>query len=153
MQSKPHQLLRQQIVLEALGYYTGPLDGIWGPATIEAMRKFENRIALFRPAHQSGGLPFADAGPLPKGLYRTRDGLVCCDTVDPEPSAKELELRNVIDNAPRGRLSAKRPDVAANAAPVATEAAPAEATQEEISKISLDSTRQKHHGKGNNQPR
>lgn len=91
MQTKPQELLRQQTVLTRLGFYSGPLDGLWGPDSIDAMRKFENRVAQFRPARPTGGLPFAETGPLPNALWRNRDGLICCDGVE-EVTEEEKQL-------------------------------------------------------------
>lgn len=67
MQTKPHQLRRQQQVLKHLGYYSGKIDGIWGPATIEAKRNFESD-KKFKPSYPNGGLPFAETHDLPAGI-------------------------------------------------------------------------------------
>lgn len=97
MQTQPNQLIRQQMILKELGFYTGPLDGIWGPDAIEAMKRFENRLDIYRPARPSCGLPFADGARLPAGLWFSRDGLVCSDKVPEEPSQKELDARVEFD--------------------------------------------------------
>lgn len=76
MQTDTKALVRQQLILKQLGFYTGPLDGIWGPVTIEAMRKFENRLDMFRPARPRGGLPFADGDKLPHHFWM-QGGLLC----------------------------------------------------------------------------
>jgi hypothetical protein len=67
MQTKPHQLRRQQLVLKHLGYYSGKVDGTWGPASIEAKRMFESE-KKFKPSYPNGGLPFAETHDLPAGL-------------------------------------------------------------------------------------
>lgn len=41
---QPSSLLDLQIALREHGLYTGPLDGVLGPATVEAIRAFERRI-------------------------------------------------------------------------------------------------------------
>lgn len=69
MQVLPKQLIRQQAILKALGFYSGVLDGIWGPESIAAKKSFENKPDLFRPARQTNGLPFGDSDPLPTGIY------------------------------------------------------------------------------------
>lgn len=79
MQTDTKALVRQQLILRQLGFYTGPLDGIWGPVSIEAMKKFENRLELFRPARPKGGLPFSDGDKLPRHFYWDRGGLLCHD--------------------------------------------------------------------------
>ena len=43
MQIGTEQLRRQQQILQLKGLYSGALDGIWGPKTIEAMRKWESK--------------------------------------------------------------------------------------------------------------
>ncbi len=68
MQVAKRQLLRQQVILTGLGFYTGPLDGIWGPQCIEAMKKFEMRRDLFKPARPVNGLPFGDNNSYPRGV-------------------------------------------------------------------------------------
>lgn len=72
MQAGTRQLLRQQLILKALGYYNYHLNGIWGTHSIDAMRKFE-RSDAFIPGRPSGGLPFAESGPYPKGIYKDGD--------------------------------------------------------------------------------
>lgn len=69
MQTKKKQLIRQQQVLKALGYYAGLTDGIWGPASIKAKQDFEADPA-FAPAVQNNGLPFDIQRSLPKGIKR-----------------------------------------------------------------------------------
>lgn len=92
MQTDTKALIRQQLILRQLGFYTGPLDGIWGPVSIEAMKKFENRLELFRPARPKGGLPFSDSDKLPRHFYWEPAGLLCHDeslngTVEVEENA------------------------------------------------------------------
>ena len=78
MQVNPHEILRQQIVLNFLGYYNGRLDGIWGPETIAAKKSFESS-GNFNPGIPNSGLPFATNGPLPEGLYMSRGLLMLAD--------------------------------------------------------------------------
>jgi hypothetical protein len=64
MQVKKEQLQRQQEILGVLGFYHGKFDGIWGPKSIEAKKRFE-ADARFVPGIPNNGLPFADKPPYP----------------------------------------------------------------------------------------
>lgn len=64
MQVSTEQLKRQQEILKALGFYHGKLDGIWGPKSIQAKKKFEGD-PKFVPGIPNNGLPFASKGPYP----------------------------------------------------------------------------------------
>lgn len=99
MQTNRRELLRQQVILKSLGYYTGPLDGIWGPQCIEAMRRFENRVDAFRPARPSGGMPFSADAPLPKGMWFER-GLVCHGEIGVNPTSDEATALAKIPEGP-----------------------------------------------------
>ena len=44
MQTAFNHLVRQQLILKAMGYYQGPIDGQWGPMSIEAKKRFESEI-------------------------------------------------------------------------------------------------------------
>lgn len=81
MQTNPKEILRQQIVLNFLGFYNGRLDGIWGPETIAAKKSFEGS-GNFNPGIPNSGLPFANDGPLPDGLYMSRGLLQLADQED-----------------------------------------------------------------------
>jgi len=67
MQTTFPQLVRQQIILKGLGYYKGPIDGLWGPMTIEAKKRFESELT-FLPGLPNNGLPFAGVKPWPLGI-------------------------------------------------------------------------------------
>lgn len=67
MQYTAEKIKAQQITLFHLGFYTGVIDGVWGPACIQAKRDFESRDE-FQPGNPNGGLPFSDRDVLPKGL-------------------------------------------------------------------------------------
>ncbi len=67
MQVTKPQLERQQIILKVLGFYMGHVDGVWGPLTIAAKKKFE-ADARFMPGFPSNGMPFAEGKPLPAGM-------------------------------------------------------------------------------------
>ncbi len=69
MQTGRRELLRQQALLKDMGFYNGRMDGIWGPATIKAMQKFEAARNVFKPALASNGFPLPTRGPLPKFFY------------------------------------------------------------------------------------
>jgi len=67
MQLKKTQLQRQQVIMSKLGYYRHKCDGIWGPASIEAKRKWE-RLSAFVPGLPTNGLPFGDRDYVPVGV-------------------------------------------------------------------------------------
>lgn len=67
MQVKKEQLIRQQEILNALGFYHGLIDGVWGPKSIEAKKKFEASPS-FSPGIPKNGMPFADYGPYPANI-------------------------------------------------------------------------------------
>lgn len=64
MQVTKEQIQRQQEILSVLGFYHGKFDGIWGPKTIEAKKRYEGD-AKFVPGIPNNGLPFGDRGPFP----------------------------------------------------------------------------------------
>lgn len=136
MQIKPRELLRQQLVLKKLGYYTGPLDGVWGPNSIEAMRKFEMRLDKFRPAHQSGGLPLPAGGPLPKGFWMDR-GLLCYDDLTSESTPEELAVEANLQKIGERRRSVNK----TNSEPVKQESRIVQDTQSQAKQ------HQNHQGK------
>jgi hypothetical protein len=74
MQILNSKLRMQQCVLNLLNFYRAPIDGLWGPESIQAKKRFE-LDPKFEPAIPSHGMPFSDKGPFPKGLYMTREGL------------------------------------------------------------------------------
>lgn len=67
MQIKKEQLERQQEILKLLGFYQGKVDGIWGPRSIDAKKKFEASNS-FAPGIPKNGMPFADFGPYPANI-------------------------------------------------------------------------------------
>jgi hypothetical protein len=94
LESNKHALARQQMVLTALGYYSGKLDGIWSAKCIEAKREFECS-GKFSPALPNRGLPFDPSKPLPTGLFidmteRSYNALSCSKF---EAERKDLEAR------------------------------------------------------------
>jgi hypothetical protein len=66
---------RQQQILTSLGFYTGKIDGFWGPKTIDAKKRFE-REQSFKPCIPNYGHPFMMASPLPSCIYPSSDGLL-----------------------------------------------------------------------------
>jgi len=90
MQTKHEALVRQQQILKALGYYSGKIDGIWGPASIKAMQKFES-LPEFLPGHPHNGMPFHDSGPYPAGIVMKDDGLLHHPALDKKVEVKETE--------------------------------------------------------------
>ena len=153
MQMQPFQLIRQQLILKELGFYTGPLDGVWGPDCIDAMQRYENRLDLYRPARPSCGLPFADGARLPSGLWFSRDGMICSDKVPEAPSPKELEARVAFETK-EARGSRRHKDkpaevVAESAAPAVDPLAETKAkiVQEDPPKQNSQKHQQQHQGK------
>lgn len=67
MQLKKEQLQRQQVIMTHLGYYRHKCDGIWGPASIEAKKSWE-QDASFIPGLPTNGLPLGDRDILPQGM-------------------------------------------------------------------------------------
>jgi len=81
MQYETLQLQRQQMVMHVLGFYDGKLDGIWGPKSIEAKKRFE-ASPKFMPAIPANGMPFAGRAPFPNGITVNRDGLMYHDAIE-----------------------------------------------------------------------
>lgn len=69
MITDPEVLQNQQVVLALLGFYTGVCDGIWGPATIAAKKRFE-ADPRYRPAVPTFGMPIVAHAALPAVLQR-----------------------------------------------------------------------------------
>jgi hypothetical protein len=67
MQLKKSQLQRQQVIMSKLGFYRHKCDGIWGPASIEAKKKWESKPD-FIPGLPTNGLPFGDRDYVPSGV-------------------------------------------------------------------------------------
>ena len=68
MQYNPVEIRAQQIVLAFLGFYRGPIDGIWSMDSISAKRRFEEDD-LFLPCYPNNGLPFTARQKLPANLF------------------------------------------------------------------------------------
>ena len=98
MQVAPRKVLRQQVILKGLGFYSGPLDGIWGPQS-----KFERRLDMYRPARPVNGMPFAAEGPYPKGIYLVENGLLYHSSIEElkeEENAAVSKLKDSVTSAP-----------------------------------------------------
>lgn len=80
MQIGTEQLRRQQLILQLKGFYNGKLDGIWGPKTVAAKKKWEGKG--FAPGLPNFGMPLADRGPWPNGIRKGSDGLLTCAEVE-----------------------------------------------------------------------
>lgn len=82
MQRGNEQLIRQQEIMRVLGYYKGLPDGIWGPDTVEAKKKWE-LSGKFAPGLPNFGLPLANKGPWPRGVYMDKaSGLLTCGELE-----------------------------------------------------------------------
>jgi hypothetical protein len=81
MQTSIEQLKRQQEILKALNFYSGKIDGIWGPVSIKAMHAFEVS-PQFLPGHPHNGMPMYDKSPYPAGIVRKHDGLLHHPAID-----------------------------------------------------------------------
>lgn len=73
MQTSKDELKAQQTVMAFLGFYKGPIDGIWSMDSISAKRRFEEDD-LFLPCYPNNGLPFTARQKLPANLYWKADG-------------------------------------------------------------------------------
>jgi Putative peptidoglycan binding domain/Transglycosylase SLT domain len=60
-----------QVALRAYGLYSGPIDGIAGPATARGIRAFQRRVGL-RPDGKAGPATRRAFGPLGRPLFGTR---------------------------------------------------------------------------------
>lgn len=81
MQVSNKQIERQQLILKALGFFTGVVNGVWGPGTIEAKKKFE-ASRQFMPGIPNNGLPFRSGQRLPVGITLRHDGLLYHPDID-----------------------------------------------------------------------
>ena len=75
MQVSKKQIQRQQVILTHLGFYRHKCDGIWGPESIAAKRKFEADVS-FVPALPNNGLPFGEREKYPKGMRMGSDRML-----------------------------------------------------------------------------
>lgn len=90
-------LQRQQILLKFLGYYHGKCDGIWGPTTIAAKRKFE-LSGKFNPGYPNNGQPFPVDGPFPSGIIRDPLKRGYITHVDITPEFVKANLSELVTN-------------------------------------------------------
>lgn len=90
-------LQRQQILLKFLGYYHGKCDGIWGPATIAAKRKFE-LSGKFNPGYPNNGQPFPVDGPFPSGIIRDPSKRGYITHVDITPEFIKSNISELVTN-------------------------------------------------------
>jgi hypothetical protein len=91
MQTSQIELSAQQLVLAFLGFYKGPIDGIWSTDSILAMKAFE-RDDSFCPGVPTNGLPFGTTAKLPKGMYWDKK-LVNHRKLSPEQAAELLRTQ------------------------------------------------------------
>lgn len=92
MQYNSMEIRSQQLVLAFLGFYKGPIDGIWSGDSINAKRRFECDDA-FIPAAPNNGLPFANRAKLPKGCQWDKEGLLSHRGLTPEKAAELLKTQ------------------------------------------------------------
>lgn len=92
MQYSQTELRAQQLVLAYLGFYKGPIDGIWSGDSISAKRRFECEDS-FIPAAPSSGLPFPHRAKLPKGCQWDKEGLLTHRGMTPERAAELLKTQ------------------------------------------------------------
>jgi hypothetical protein len=90
MQYSQTELCAQQLVLAFLGFYKGPIDGIWSGDSISAKRRFECDDA-FIPAAPNNGLPFTHRAKLPKGCQWNVEGLLWHRGLTPEKASEILK--------------------------------------------------------------
>ncbi len=82
MQVEKVQLERQQLILKVLGFYQGHLDGVWGPISIAAKKKFE-ADKRFVPGMPNNGMPFREGQTYPAGMTLGKDDLFYHPAIDP----------------------------------------------------------------------
>lgn len=97
IQTGKEQLKQQQSVLKALGFYFGPIDGIWGPESIKAKQKMEASPS-FVPGIPNNGMPFAGHPPYPAGIT-IQNGLIqhaaLNSTQKPEETTEDVEVEDI----------------------------------------------------------
>lgn len=144
MQTEPRLLLRQQFILKKLGLNPGPLDGVWGPKSIEAMRRFEARPNLFRPALQTGGLPLSETGRKPTGFWTDRNGLFFAPCIE-SCLDEEAEALAALTAANEAKVAARKAVVEAPVEAPAEAAEPEQApTPADPIKVDTKSPKQQH---------
>lgn len=77
-----------QVIMTLLGFYDGQCNGVWGPKSIAAMRKWE-MTDEFEPAVPLNGKPFLGRGRLPEGFEYGPGPSILCDLLY---SDKAIEL-------------------------------------------------------------
>lgn len=90
MQYLDIHIRHQQAILKVLEFYTGPIDGIWGPDTIEAKTRYEYDPS-YEPALPSNGMPLSSSGPYPKNVYATQKGFTL--------SGNEEEINKLVEDS------------------------------------------------------
>ena len=107
MQVQEKQLIRQQEILKGLGFYNGPIDGIWGPDTIKAMQKFEASPS-YLPGVPNNGLPMKDRQKYPAGIVMGLDGLLHHPVIDlPQAPVPVLPVEPTVVQTPTNNQSKK----------------------------------------------
>ena len=82
MQFETKQLERQQLLLASLKFYSGKIDGLWGPLSIAAKKKYESDTR-FLPGIPNNGMPFGSRPPYPAGVScEPVTGLLLYDGLD-----------------------------------------------------------------------
>lgn len=114
MQYTKDKLISQQLAMFHLGFYTGNIDGIWGPDSQEAKRKFE-RCETFLPAYPNGGMPFGERDRLPTGWKYVEGNLI---TVEGLTNDRAKEIISAV-------ASRNKPEVKQTPVAVPVEAEPA----------------------------
>lgn len=90
MQYSPMEIRAQQVVLAFLGFYKGPIDGIWSSGSIDAKRAFEFHDS-FIPAAPNNGLPFTLRQKLPKGCLWDANGMMTHRDLDADKIKEILQ--------------------------------------------------------------
>ena len=119
---QPAGLAELQVALRDHGLYSGPLDGILGPATVEAIRAFERRIGAPQTGEPSE-LLLASARAL-RTPDTTATGSLRTQTArraDPAPAAQSAPVATAPANTPVAASPARIAAVETIAAPVASE--------------------------------
>ena len=138
MQTSIEQLVRQQLILRELGFYIGPIDGVWGPDSIQAMQNFERRLELFKPSRPVNGMPLGDDSPHPRGIYPVGRGLLSHSKVETDAIVKEEA--EILAKLKAKRESVKTPQKAEETSPSPTKTGHKSNTPKKDSQPDADDT-------------
>lgn len=132
MQYTKSKIYAQQLVMFHLGFYTGIIDGIWGPTTIDAKKAFESD-PKFLPAYPNGGMPFGDRDRLPAQCSYNPDGTITHSGLD---AARTAEIKKAMEARTEHKRGESPTSVHVDEQPFIENADLAADTQQEKSDVS-----------------